>query len=60
MKELVYSVKVVTRDALFGRILNAAERIRMSQRKLQLAPRTVDNRPAACVAAGGGIFQNRL
>ena len=27
MKELVYSVNVVTRDALLGRILNAAERI---------------------------------
>ena len=30
MKELVYSVKVVTRDALLGRILDAADRIRNS------------------------------
>ena len=30
MKELVYSVKVVTRDALLGRILDAADRIRKS------------------------------
>jgi len=28
MKELVYSVKVVTRDALLGNILDAADRIR--------------------------------
>jgi len=34
MKKLVYSVKVVTRDALFGRILDAADCIRNSQRKL--------------------------
>jgi len=30
MKELVYSVKVVTRDELLGRILDAADRIRKS------------------------------
>jgi hypothetical protein len=35
MKELVYSVKVVTRDALLGHILDAADRIRNSQQKLQ-------------------------
>jgi len=29
-------------------------------RKLQLATRTVHNRAAACVAAGGGIFENQL
>jgi hypothetical protein len=34
MKELVYSVKVVTRDALLGRILNAAYRMRMTKQKL--------------------------
>jgi hypothetical protein len=28
MKELVYNVKVATRDALLGRILDAAEQIR--------------------------------
>jgi len=37
------SVKVVTRDALLGRILNAADRIGMSQRKLQLATSAVHN-----------------
>jgi len=35
MKELVYSMKVVTRDELHGRILGATDRIRNSQRKLQ-------------------------
>jgi len=60
MKELVYSVKVVTRDALLGRILDAADRIRNSQRKRLLATSAVHNRAAACVAAGVGIFENQL
>jgi len=60
MKELVYSVKVVTRDALLGRILDAADRIRNSQRKLRRATRAAHNRAAVCVAAGGGIFENQL
>ena len=60
MKELVYSVKVVKRDALLGRILDAAEGIRESQRKKQRATRAFHNRAAACVAAGGGIFENEL
>jgi len=60
MKELVDSVKVVTRDALFGRIFDAADRIRNSQRKLQRATRAVHKRAAGCVAAGGGIFKNQL
>jgi len=29
-------------------------------RKLQLATRAAHNRAAACVAAGGGIFENQL
>ena len=56
MKELVYSEKVETRDALLGRILDAAD-IRNSQLKLL---RAVHNRAAACVAAGRGIFENHL
>jgi len=60
MKELVYSVKVGTRDALLGRILDAADHVRNSQRKLQRATRAVPNRAAGCFAAGGGIFENRL
>ena len=60
MKELVYSMKVVTQDALLGSILDAADRIRNIQRKLQQATHAVHNRAAACVAAGGGIFKNLL
>ena len=60
MKELVSSVKVVTRNVLLGRILDAADRNRNSQRKLQRATRTVHNQAAACVAAGGGIFEYQL
>jgi len=60
MKELVYSVKLVTRDELLGHILDAADRIKNSQRKLQQATRAVHNQEAACVAAGGGIFENQL
>jgi len=60
MKEVVYSVKVVTRDALLSRILDDSDRIRNSQRKLQRAASAVHNRAAACVAAGGGIFENQL
>ena len=59
-KELVYSVKVGTRDALLGRILDAADRIRNSERKLQRATRAVHNRAAVCVAADGDIFENQL
>ena len=50
MEKLVYSVKVGTRDASLGPILDAADRFRNSQRKLQRATRTVHNRAAACVA----------
>jgi len=60
MKELGYSVKVVMRYALLGCILDAADCIRNSQWKLQRATRTVHNRAAACVAAGGDIFENQL
>jgi len=60
MKELGYSVKLVMRYALLGCILDAVDCIRKSWWKLQQATRTVHNRAAACVAAGGGIFENQL
>ena len=60
MKELVYSVKLGKRDELLGRILDAADRTRNNQRKLQRATRAVHNRAAASVAAGGGIFENQF
>jgi len=48
------------REALLGRIFNPADCIRNSQRKLQQATRAVHNLAAACVVAGGGIFENQL
>jgi len=60
MKELVYSVKVVMRDALLGCILDATECIRNSQWNLQQATWAVHNRAATCVAARSGIFENQL
>ena len=60
MKELVYNVKVATRDALLGRILDASDHIRNNELKLLRAARMVHNRAAACVAAGSGIFENQL
>jgi len=46
--------------ALLRRILDATDCIRNSQWKLQRATRAVHNLAAACVAAGGGIFENQL
>ena len=60
MKELVYSEKLEKRDALLGRILDAADHNGNSQLKLLRAIRAVHNRAAAFVAAGGGIFENQL
>jgi len=60
MKELVYSEKFETRDALLGRILDAADYITNRQLKLLCPARAVHNRAVACVAAGGGIFENQL
>jgi len=60
MKELVYSVKVETRDALLARISDAADHIRNSELKPLRATSAVHNRAAACVAAGGGTFENQL
>jgi len=41
-------------------LLLPADRIRMSQRKLQRATSAVRNRAAAFVAAGGDILENQL
>ena len=48
MKELIYSVKVVTRDALLSRIFDAADRVRNSQRKLQRATRSSQQSGSLC------------
>ena len=47
-------------DALLARIMDAADVIRNSDLELLRATRAVHNRAAACVAAGGGIFENQL
>ena len=50
-------VNRVLRNHPAGDVLNlVAHRLR----KPQLATRAVRNRAAACVAAGGGIFENQL
>ena len=48
MKELVYSVKVVTREALLGHIFDAADCIRNSQQKLQRATRSSQPSDSLC------------
>jgi hypothetical protein len=45
---------------LLGRILDAADNIRNGQLKLLRATSAVHSWAAACVAAGGGIFENQL
>jgi len=60
MNELGYSVKLVMRYALLGHILDAADCIGNSQRKLQRTTRAVHNGAAACFVAGGSIFENQL
>jgi len=61
MKEMFYSVKVGTRVALLGCILDAADRIRQSQRKLQLAQFTTERQPMLqpVVAFSKTIFKHR-
>jgi len=50
-------VNRVSRNQLAGDVLNL---VAYRLRKLQRATRAVHNRAAACVAVGGGIFDNQL
>jgi len=50
-------VKRVLRNHLAGVVLSL---VAYRLRKLQRATRAVHNRAAACVVAGGGIFENQL
>ena len=52
-----HRVNRVLRNQLAGDVLNL---VAYRLRKLQRATRAVHNRSAACVAAGGGIFENQL
>jgi len=58
MKELVYSVKVVTRDELFSRILDAADRIRNNEQPSQF---TTERQPVLrpAVAFSKTSFKHR-
>ena len=47
----------VLRNQLAGDVLNL---VAYRLRKLQRTTRAIQNRAAACVAAGGGIFENQL
>ena len=60
MKEMTHSVKSGTRAALLGGILDAVDRMRDSQRKLQRATRCIDNRTARCVEAEVLIFEHQF
>jgi len=55
---MVYGLKVGTRDTLFGRTVDAVDRIRDIYRKLKRATCAVYNRAARCTAArdGGGVL----
>jgi len=50
-------VKRVLRNQLAGDVLSL---VAYRLRKLQRTTRAVHNRAAACIAAGGGIFENQL
>ena len=50
-------VNCVLRNQLAGDVLNL---VAYRLRKLQRETRAVHDRAAACVAAGGGIFENQL
>ena len=50
----------LTAGVSYTRIMDAAEVIRNSDLILLGATRAVHNRAAACVAAGGCIFENQL
>jgi len=53
-------VNLILRNRLAGDVLNlVAYRLRCKHYFCHLT-RTVHNRVAACVAAGGGIFENQL
>ena len=52
-----HRVNCVLRNQLAGDVLNL---VAYRLQKLQRATCTVHNRAAACVVAGGGIFENRL
>jgi hypothetical protein len=53
-------VNRVSWNQLAGDVLNLAAYLLRYQHYFRHLTRTVHNRAAACVAAGGGIFENQL
>jgi len=53
-------VNRVSRNQLVGDVLNLVAYLLHCQRYLRQLTRAVHNQAAACVAAGGGIFENQL
>ena len=53
-------VNRVSRNQLAGDVLNLVAYLLRCQHYLRQLTRAVHNRAAACVAAGGGIFENQL
>ena len=49
-----------SRNQLAGDVLNLVTYLLRSQHYFRQLTRAIHNRAAACVAAGGGIFENRL
>ena len=60
MKDIVYQVKVQTREALLERILDAAMTIRNKRVELRSATSTVHTRATHCVDVQGDIFENLM
>ena len=53
-------VNRVSRNQLAGDVLNLVAYLLRCQHYFRQLERAVHNRAAACVAAGGGIFENQL
>ena len=53
-------VNRVSRNQLTGDVLNLAAYLLRCQHHFRRVTRAVHNWTAACVAAGGGIFENQL
>jgi len=53
-------VNRVSRNQLVGDVLNLVAYLLRSQHYFRHLTHAVHNRAAACVAAGGGIFENQL
>ena len=60
MKDIVYQIKVNTRDELIVRIMDAAGIINNSPDKLRNATRAIHTRATNCAEVGGNTFENLL